>query len=211
MKRLALSLLLVLATAGLGGAGGSTSDPVTITVEAARIDAILDKSNWVSPSLNGSGGSGPALYLVSFRDCPGCRFFEKQQMPGLLAAGVDMRVIMFARPDVSTIRQSTKAERATVAELWINRDWTLLQRWLNVTPAGWEAKGVPPADGDADREKALNISAKVADALMDLTGENGLIPAVPLLIWHDRDGRLRACHCDKAKALATMRGELGLP
>ncbi len=40
--------------------------------------------------------------------------------------------------------QSTAAERATVAEIWLSRDWTLYERWT-ATPAATGPRRAFPA------------------------------------------------------------------
>jgi hypothetical protein len=95
-----------------------------------EIAKILEGSGWVSPGL-----TGPKLYVIAYRDCPDCNRYENAEFPKLQKAGVDTRVIMIARPDLEGAAQSTAAERATVAELWVNRGWALFQNWSK-TPVG---------------------------------------------------------------------------
>ncbi|MGI8840385.1 MAG: hypothetical protein ACR2F8_06350, partial [Caulobacteraceae bacterium] len=91
--------------------------PRAVSKNQAQIAAILDGAGWVSPHL-----PGPKLYLIAYRDCADCVAFEKGALPKLQAAGVDTRVIMIARADINGLTRSTAPERATVAELWLNRD-----------------------------------------------------------------------------------------
>jgi hypothetical protein len=124
--------------------------PKTITRHQAEIAQLLQQAGWVSPGLSG----GP-LYMVSFRTCPDCLRFEAEAFPGLHAAGVDTRVITIARRDVNGLPKSTPVERATVAQLWLFRDWRLLQAWTAVPAAAWTAPGLPAADGDLARTAAV--------------------------------------------------------
>jgi hypothetical protein len=103
--------------------------PHTIRTGQAQIARILEGSGWVSPHLPGA-----KLYMVSYRSCPDCIRFEEEVFPKLHAVGVDTRVIVIARPDLNGAVKSTPAERATVAEIWVNRSWQLLEQWLAVTP-----------------------------------------------------------------------------
>ena len=130
MKRFQLwaILVLVLALAGAGGFAWWNYDlrwrPHTITKHQDEIARILETSGWVSP-----GKTGPKLYMVSFRACPDCVRYKAEEFPLLQAAGVDTRVIEIARRDVNGVAKSTAAERATVAELWLNRSWPLMEQW----------------------------------------------------------------------------------
>ncbi|HEY9236523.1 MAG TPA: hypothetical protein VIP08_15970, partial [Phenylobacterium sp.] len=117
--------------------------PKTITRNQAEIARILETAGWVSP-----GKTGPKLYMVSFRTCPDCIRFMAEEFPLLHAANVDTRVIVIARRDVNGASKSTPAERATVAELWLNRSWPLMQQWEEVPAEAWTAPGVAAADGD---------------------------------------------------------------
>ncbi|MDQ0466856.1 hypothetical protein QO010_004652 [Caulobacter ginsengisoli] len=201
MRLLFAGLLISLTLAACSAK--AASEPVTLTADAAQAGQLLDRAGWVSPGLKGR-----AVYLVSFRDCPGCQFVERSLFPRLQAQGIDTRVIVFARPDIAVIKQSTPAERATVAQLWLARDWGLLQRWLAADSAAWTAPGVPRADKDPARLKALAESRRTAETLMKLATRAGLSPGTPLLMWRDKGGRLRACHCTSPQAFAVLRGEL---
>src|SRR5665213_2806884 len=92
--------------------------PRTIAKNQAQIARILDGAGWVSPH-----PPGPKLYMIAYRSCPDSIRFEKEALPKRQAAGVDTRVIMIARADKNGLVRSTAPERATVAELWLNRDW----------------------------------------------------------------------------------------
>lgn len=74
-----------------------------------------------------------------------------REIPKLRAAGIEARIILFARPDREGLAQSTAAERATIAELWLTRDWTLYQRWTATPVRNWTAAGIPAADGNLAR------------------------------------------------------------
>ena len=164
--------------------------PRTITKNQAEIVALLEQSGWVSPGLD-----GPRLYMVGFRDCPGCAAFKKDALPKLVEAGVETRVIEFARRDRNGLEQSTAAERATVAELWINRSWTLMQRWDASPVEAWTAQGLPPADGDMARTAVVNAGRDMVDKLEPLLKANGVSAGTPILVWWSKDGVMHGCSC----------------
>jgi hypothetical protein len=201
-------LVLVLAVAGAGFYGWWSLDlrwrPKTIERHPAEIAKLLEGSGWVSP-----GKPGPKLYMVSYRDCSDCIRYEAEEFPKLHKAGVDTRVIVIARPDLNGVTRSTPAERATVAELWANRSWALLQAWTKVPSEGWTAPGVPPADGDMTRTAIVQLGQKTVADLTPLLKANGIKFAYPLLVWWDQDGVMRGCACEKAKTYRNVRRELG--
>lgn len=202
--------LVVLAAlvAGGGWAYWSTElrwRPKTIDKHQAEIAALLQSSGWVSPGLK-----GPTLYMVSFRTCPDCIRFREEQFPDLHAANVDTRVIEIARRDYNGIPKSTPAERATVAQLWLTRDWKLLEAWENVPADAWKAPGIPPADGDLARMAVVEAGRATVDKLTPLMKANGVNFAYPLLVWWNQKGEMRACACEKRETYRFVRKELGL-
>ncbi len=205
----ALLILLVLALAG-GGAYEwwnlfARFQPHTVTKDQAQIGKILQASGWVSPGL-----SGAKLYVIAYRDCAACVQFEQEAFDPLHAAGVDTRVIMIARDDLNGVAQSTPAERATVAELWFNRSWPLLQKWLAAPSASWTAAGIAPADGDVARSAVVEAGPATVDRLTPLLKDNGVGFSYPLLVWWTKDGAMRACACDNPKSFSYVRRDLGV-
>jgi hypothetical protein len=161
--------------------------PHELAKDAGKIENLLQAAGWVSP------GGGPArLYVVAVRDCAPCERLAAEDFPALQKAGVDTRVIMVAPPDLGGKAIASPVERATVAELWVNRNWALFQAWMAATPTGWSAPGVPPADGDAARTAVVQASRDLVANLTPLLRENGLTPAWPLVIWQSKDGTLEA-------------------
>ncbi|CAN7507469.1 hypothetical protein LJR219_003528 [Phenylobacterium sp. LjRoot219] len=177
--------------------------PKTITRHQAEIAQLLQAAGWASPGLP----KGP-LYMVSFRTCPDCLRFEAEAFPGLQAAGVDTRVIMIARRDVNGMAKSTAVERATVAQLWLTRDWRLMEAWGAVPAAAWTAPGLPPADGDMARTAVVESGRTLVDQLRPLLKDNGVTFAYPMLIWWNAKGELRACPCEKRESYGYVRKEL---
>jgi hypothetical protein len=211
MKRFRLwaILMLVVALAGAGGWAYWNYDlrwrPKTIVKHQAEITKILESSGWVSP-----GKTGPKLYMVSFRTCPDCLRFKAKQFPDLHAANVDTRVIEIAQRDVNGVAKSTPAERATVAELWLNRSWPLMEQWAAVPAEAWRAPGLPPSDGDMARTAVIEAGRKMADDLQPLLKDNGINFAYPLLIWWTADGEMHGCACERPETYRFVRKELGL-
>ena len=179
--------------------------PHTIAKDQARIAKILDTAGWVSPHL-----AGPRLYLISYRACPECIRFENEALPKLQAAGVDTRVIVIARADRNGLTLSTAPERATVAELWLNRDWKLFQRWLAADPpTAWTAPGLAPADGDTARTAVIEAGRKSVEDLRPLLKANGIDLDYPMVIWWTKVGVMHGCVCDKPPSWTNVEKELG--
>jgi hypothetical protein len=178
--------------------------PKTITRHQAEITRILEQSGWVSP-----GYGGPKLYMVSFRTCPDCIRFKTEEFPRLHKEIVETRVIEIARRDKNGIAKSTPAERATVAELWLNRNWALAERWDATPVEAWTAAGIPPADNDMARTAVVEAGRKMVEDLTPLLKDNGIDFAYPLLIWWNAKGEMRGCACEKRETYRFVRKELG--
>jgi hypothetical protein len=177
--------------------------PHTVAKHQDEIAQALQQSGWVSPHL-----TGPKLYLITFRADPGSIDFETQEFPKLQAASIDTRVIAIARPDVNGQSNSTAAERATVAELWINRSWRLFQQWTRVPPDAWTAPGLAPADGDAARTAVVEAGRSLLGRLTPLLKDNGVAFAYPTLVWWTKDGRMRAASGDNPRTWRHVEAEL---
>jgi hypothetical protein len=180
--------------------------PVTIAKNQVEIQRLLDEGDWVAP-----GRNGPPLYLVSFRDCTDCITYQRDEFPKLAAANIDTRVIVFARPDHEGLSQSTAAERATIAELWVNRDWTLYSRWMATTHKDWTASDLKAADHDFARTAVVNASRDYVTQLSGLLKGAGIEDSYPIMIWRDRDGFLKACNCTDERSFHFIRTDLGAP
>ncbi|WP_420480052.1 hypothetical protein [Brevundimonas sp. FT23028] len=180
--------------------------PVTVTRNQVEIQRLLDESSWIS-----AGGGGQALYLIGYRDSAAMQRFEREEGPKLRAAGVEVRVLVFARPDREGMTQSTAAERATVAELWLTRDWVLYERWTATPVNNWTAAGIPAADGNLARGAVVDAGRDFVSQLSRNLGEAGLQTRYPLIIWRDREGFMKACACSDARSWAFIRDDLGAP
>ena len=174
--------------------------PKTLDAHEAEITAMLEGAGWVSPGLS----NDKVIYLIGFRSCPDCIRFETEDFPGLQAAGVDTRVILFPRRSTST-----PEERAGVGELWANRSWKTLQTWMAAPPAAWTAEGVR-SDLMPDRAVLVEKSRKLVEDLEPLLADNGIRMAFPTLVWRDERGRLRGCACEKRDTYRFVRTELGV-
>lgn len=180
--------------------------PVTVTRNQAEIQRLLDESSWVS-----SGGGGEPLYIIGYRDSAAMQRYEREEAPKLRAAGVEVRIVVFARPDREGLARSTAAERATVAELWLTRDWTLYQRWTATPTNNWTAAGIPAADGSLARTAVVDAGRQFIATLGQELRGNGLQSAYPLVIWRDREGYMKACACSDDRSWAFVRDDLGAP
>jgi hypothetical protein len=181
--------------------------PVTITRNQGEIQRLLDESSWVS---SGAGGDQP-LYIIGYRDSAPTRAYEQQEAEKLRAGGVDVRVILFARPDKEGAPQSTPAERATLAELWLTRDWGLYQRWTATPSKDWTAAGIPLADGNLARSAVVEAGRQFMSRFDALMRDAGVKPTFPLVIWRDREGFLKACACADSRSWAFIRDDLDAP
>jgi hypothetical protein len=132
-------------------------------------------------------------------------------VPRLRAAGVEARTILFARPDREGLAQSTAAERATIAELWLTRDWTLYQRWTATPVRNWTAAGIPAADGNLARGAVVEAGRDFVARLSADLQEAGLSTRYPLIIWRDREGFMKACACSDRRSWVFIRDDLDAP
>jgi hypothetical protein len=213
MTRLKLwgSLILVLIVVGAGLYGWWALDlrwrPKTITRNQAEIANLLQRSGWVSPGLKGS-----ALYEIGFRSCPDCIRLRLEEFPRYWKANVDTRVILVARRDYNGVSKSTPAERSTVAELWFNRSWKLLEKWEDTPIDAWTAPGIPSADNDAARSAVVEQGRQLVQQITPLLAANGVDNhgfRYPTLVWWDKQGHMRACACEQRQTYRFVREELG--
>jgi len=206
----ALAALIGLILAGVGYWAYWTYyarfQPVTVTRNQASIQRLLDEASWVS-----AGGGGEPLYIIAYRDSAALQRYEREEAPKLRAAGVEVRFILFARPDREGLAQSTAAERATIAELWLTRDWTLYQRWTATPVRNWTAAGIPAADGNLARGAVVEAGRTFVASLTDDLREAGLQARYPLIIWRDREGFMKACACSDSRSWVFIRDDLDAP
>ncbi|KQY89513.1 hypothetical protein [Brevundimonas sp. Root1423] len=180
--------------------------PVTVQRNQSQIQDLLEQSSWIS-----AGGGGEPLYIIGYRDSAAMQRYEMEEVPKLRAAGVEARIILFARPDREGLAQSTAAERASVAELWLTRDWTLYQRWTATPVRNWTAAGIPAADGNLARGAVVEAGRNFAANLAEKLNEEGLQTRYPLIIWRDREGFMKACACADPRSWTFIRDDLDAP
>ena len=177
-------------------------------LRSGAIPVLLEAAGWVSP-----GNAGPALYLICYHSCTDTQALKAALFDELLAAGVDIRLITIARRDKGQVGFSTAVERTTVAELWLRRDWALARRW-DTTPAGdWTAQGIPPADGDPEREAAVEAGRRLTESLAPMLLGEGLVEdhfRFPTLFWPAADGTWRALVCESPNSWPVLRAQFGI-
>lgn len=178
--------------------------PATVTRHQAEIAQLLQRAGWVSP-----GVAGRPIYMVTHGACADCKRAQTDLLADLRSAGIDTRVIAVARRDENGRALSTPAERATVAQLWLTRDWRLLQAWLGAPAGAWTGAGLPVTDGDMARTAVVEAGRSTVDRLRPLLADNGLTFDYPLLIWWNAAGEMRACACEGDGTWRFIRRELG--
>jgi hypothetical protein len=181
--------------------------PISLSRRAAGVAALLEAAGWVSP-----GAGGRPLYVIGFRSCGDTVRLKAALFADLLAAGVDIRLITVARRDQEGIAKSSPVERATVAELWLNRDWGLAERWEATPVADWTAEGIPPADGDPARTAAVEAGRALVDALTPLLLDEGVVEDrfhYPTLFWPDAEG-WKALVCETPETWPAVQSAFGL-
>lgn len=192
-----------MAVAGHGWAADDLNDRPKTLVREAEILSLLKSAGWVSPGLS----KAKVLYMVSWQACPPCIVYEREDFPKLHAAGVDTRVIMYARAS-----SSTPQERAGVAELWKNRSWATWKKFTAIPTSSWTAEGIP-ADTVPERAALVRKSQAFADKMRELMAANGIGTRdhlnLPTLIWYGKDGHLRGCGCEKVETRKYVLQELG--
>ncbi|NWH09351.1 MAG: hypothetical protein HXY22_12035 [Alphaproteobacteria bacterium] len=157
--------------------------PFKVTAQAEDLAKALE----AAPSVGLPDAKGPVLYAVGFRSCPTCLAFKAGEQERLIAQGVDLRWVMYARRDHEGKPRSKPGERAMVAELWRTRDFALWQRWYAMEPAVfYETQPLPPsADTDPARMALVDQSRMLVEKLADIAEANGQELAIPALFWRD--------------------------
>lgn len=184
-----------------------TAEPVELSTHGPEIAALLEAAGWVSP-----GDGRRLLYVIGFRSCGDTVRLKAALFGDLLAAEVDIRLITIARRDLDGVAKSTSAERATVAELWLNRDWALAERWEATPVADWTGEGIPPADGDPELTAAVEAGRDLIDALTPLLLEERVADdrfRYPTLFWPEAGG-WKALVCESPETWPVVRAAFGL-
>ncbi len=176
-------------------------DPHTVKKDQASLASALQRAGWVSPHINGK-----IVYVLVTGECPACGKFETGALEALQAHGVDTRVIVIAPADVNGKAMSTAADRAAVAEFWIDRDFNLYKRWRAPSPT--TMAGVAPADGDAARTAVVEAARTSAATIQDLLKQNGIAFGYPMAIWTNKAGDMRASLVDNGTAARKAEREI---
>jgi hypothetical protein len=176
-------------------------DPHTIKKDQAALAAALQRAGWVSPHINGK-----IVYVLVTGECPACEKFETGPLEALETRGVDTRIIVVAPPDKDGKAMSTAADRAAVAEFWINRDWSLYKRWREPSPT--TMAGIAPADGDAARTAVVQAAQASAATIQDALKRNGVARGYPVAIWWNKAGDMRASLVDNGAAARKAEREV---
>lgn len=199
-----IGLLLSAAGYGVYWYGFARLQPVTIAGDADEVQQLLERSSWVS-----DGGPGAPVYIVGFHASDGMRRYLREEVPRLRAAGAEPRIVLFAQADEGQRSRSSAAERATVAELWLTRDWRLFERWSAASSHTWTAAGLPSADASLARSAVVRAGQDFAQTLSRRLSASGLQAAYPLIIWRDPTGDLKACACSDSRSWSFIRKDLG--
>jgi hypothetical protein len=149
-------------------------------------------------SVRGAEGSCPTVYMLTWRNCPHCRAFFKEQFIPLHTQGYDIR-IHYAPVDGE--------DQDRMAELAYRRDirLTLLHQAGRMPPApSWRS-------GPAARQTAY---VGMFDAMLTMRGLSraaGFTAFLPTFLWQDRAGRWRVQSGYSAGIAAAIRTSLPPP
>lgn len=209
-RRLLIGLVLVLVAAAAAiwawWAYELRWRPKEIERHQLEIVRALESSGWVSPG----DQKGRPFYMIAHGGCEPCEAFREEYFTALEAAGFDTRVVMIARPDVNALPQSTPEERATVAQLWLARNWDLLKAWDEAPAGAWTAAGIPPADGDPARTAVVDAGRQLINDLQPLLRANDVAFDYPVLIWWDEKGRMRGRGADRRESWEEVLEDLAV-
>lgn len=175
--------------------------PHTIKKDQAVLASALQRAGWVSPHINGR-----IVYVMVTGECPACGRLENGPLEALETRGVETRIIVVAPPDKGGKAMSTAADRAAVAEFWINRDWSLYKRWR--TPSPTTMAGLAPADGDAARTAVVQTAQASAATIQGVLKHNGVAVGYPVAVWWNKAGDMRASLVDNGAAMAKAEREI---
>ena len=175
--------------------------PSTIKKDQASLASALQRAGWVSPHIDGR-----IVYVMVKGECPACGRFEKGALEAFETRGIDTRIIVVAPPDKDGKAMSTAADRAAVAEFWINRDWSLYKRWR--TPSPTTMAGLAPADGDAARTAVVQTARASAATIQRVLNRNGVAMGYPVAVWWNKSGDMRASLVDNRTAMRKAEREI---
>lgn len=210
-KHILYAMIFLVVAAALAGGGYwlywnffVRYSPITITQNQKEIQTLLESSGYAA-----AGTEGPELWVITYRNCATCKAWEDQETDKFAAVGVDVRIIPFAPVDIEGKGRSTPSERATVAEIWINRSYSLYQQWRATPEDLWNPE-LRPADGDLARTGVVDASRKFITDLEPLLAANGVPLRYPLVIWRDAEERIKVCACSDERMYHYVRDDLGV-
>lgn len=168
-----------------------TLDVVTLG-NVDEMQRLLDETSWISAG----DGQGEPVWIIGDREA-----LEQAAMRiEALTPGTALRIIPFAPADENGVSQASGPDRATVAELWLSRDWLLYGRWVATAPDRWTAAGIPPAEQDTARSGLVETGRRFVERLSAMTLAEGLAGGYPVVIWRDGKGAMKACACSTDRA-----------
>jgi hypothetical protein len=172
----ACALAALLAAAALLGVGLAQlaarrdAAPNVVAVDKADLEAALAAAPWTS---SGDGGER-VLWLVTAPDCAPCRAFERDDLPRLLGAGVEVRAILIAPRALALASQGAR----DVAMLTKERDWDAVHAWML-------ARRDPANDqmDAAEEDGMLEWGRQSAERIAGVLKRNDIDFRTPALFW----------------------------
>lgn len=211
-KHLLYAILILTVTAVLGLTGYwaywnyyARWQPITISRKQTELQALLDASGYAS-----LGREGREMWVITYRDCDSCRKWEAEELPRFEALPTDIRIVPFALFDIEGKTKSTPSERSTLAELWLNRSYSLYKQWRATPEELWQPT-FRPADGDLARTAVVQASRDFITRLEPMMAENGVEIRYPLIIWRDGTEHIKVCACSDQRMYHFVRESLNAP
>lgn len=164
--------------------------PVQLQVQTGKIEAAIKRAPWIALKDAAAKPNGKVIYFISFRTCPNCEAFKATEFPPLLAAGVEVRAIVYARRDQGGMSRSKPVERALAAELWETKNLKLLKDWWAAEDLdafyAEKVRTIESADINPVRRAAVASGRDLVDRLAGYYSDNGVGLAIPVLIWQEK-------------------------
>ena len=138
----------------------------------AELQQHVVNGPWTSHLATPKGGA--ALYVLHSRSCPFCKAFFEQELDGLLAEGVDVRVIPVPTRDVSP---------NIIAQLAYQRDPNLLKRFNR-----YHYIAAPDSRASAELTDAFNqtvYASQIMSKTLQTAGYSGWTPG---FLYQTKDG-----------------------
>ncbi|MDC7682963.1 hypothetical protein PQU92_06730 [Asticcacaulis sp. BYS171W] len=211
-KHILYAIFVLLTVTVLGGVGYWAYwnffirwSPITVTQNQKEIQTLLDASGFAA-----SGKEGPEMWVITYRNCASCKVWEEQELPKFEAIAADIRIVPFAPMDVEGKTKTTPSERATIAEIWLNRSYSLYRQWRAAPEETWQPD-FRAADGDLARTAVVGASRDFITQLEPLLANNGVPIRYPLIIWRDGAEHIKICACSDERMYHYVRDDLHAP